>query len=596
MTLGPCLLALSGIALAAAAAPLTAQQRPAAAAPVAAPLQPAVPQPLPEDTIDKLHPRYFVRVSEIKPDGDTVLILGRGGAPRRVILRPDVEIDRRSVLHIDFDRHWMAAQNDFESNLLITGQVTNAKGTQDIQIPGYHVLGEKAQSTPVRSRSSEEIYYLLMAFSRSGGAIVAVLDDLKRSEELVQREDAGLARKLAQFRSSESNLQALTRELARLRADTTLLAFPTREDSLSRLEQRVVLEERTYRLNDIAATDRRNVRRYLNRSTASVQNRSDELLALLTRLTSPDNHDVIRAVARRAGIDDALVVESARGATQRVRALASETELTDSATPESINNRLHNLTRIRLGLGTVMALAEQARDMGWAGVNLRLLSGLKEVDLSLPSVAAAPGDALVVTLHNYRDEAARSRSMDVRMRVREFGLVRNVTDSYMFFHRNGVGADYRAGVTADSARAAEVVRSTKAAAEYERALPMNFEPALGVTLGWTYYQRRNGQRLNRFVRWVEPGAGLNVSFPRFATRTATLALSNPADPTSLITQKVSDVRPQIGLSTGLVLTLFDGGVQLSTGYSLASTSKRRYHALGFSFFEVAKRLAQAAGS
>jgi hypothetical protein len=227
-------------------------------------------------------------------------------------------------------------------------------------------------------------------------------------------------------------------------------------------------------------------------------------------------------------------------------------------------------------------------------VQLDLLRPLKEVDLPLSNAPIASGTELLLHIYNFRDSAAMSRPLDLRMRVRQFGWIRNVTDSYMFFYRAGLGSEYRARVKAESLEAAALAQSTGVPGVFTAVTPSNFEPALGVSLSWSYYRRRSSEWYSSPLRWLEPGIGLNVSFPRFGTRRVTISRATPTDSTSPLTRAVEENRQQIGLSSGVVLSLFDGALQYTYGYSLSSEIKRRYHGVGFSFFEVAKRLAEAA--
>lgn len=312
-------------------------------------------------------------------------------------------------------------------------------------------------------------------------------------------------------------------------------------------------------------------------------------------MSSPENADVMRVIAQQTQRDYDLLSTIATATAERIAAI-STVPLRADASDSDITARFNALREVEIGLREIQVFANNAAGVPVRSLNLSQLQNVKDVDLLLRSTPANRGDDVLLRIYNFRNEPARVRSVDVRVGVREFGWVRNVTDSYMFFHREGLGHDYRVRIARDSVIADSIARTTGVAAQYSYALSMNFDPALGVTLGWTYYQRQEHRWFSLPLRWLQPGFGINVSFPRFATRTVTVSRANPEQTNSTLTRKPAETRPQIGLSTGGVLSFFDGGIQGSYGYSLASGRKRAYWALGFSFFEVAKRIAQAAGS
>jgi hypothetical protein len=542
--------------------------------------------------VDLLHPRQFTKIYEITPGGDTIAILTQRSDDHAVVLRTDYEVDRRSDVHVSFDRRWMASKPGLEADVLVTGKLFHDKKEQDLQIPGYHVIGTDAGPNPVRVRSSAEMHSILREMAEESGVVAQTTLTLAEGRtRLTSTGDRQLAYLLTSLNSMRSQLvQLTTRSEGGDSLDDPLIS----ESVQARLQE---LRERSDSLARLLE-GQAGILEYVNEATRRIQEAGNELVPVLNRFTSEENSSVLRAVAQVSNRDYSIPLGTARRVSQRIQTLAAAAPLRAGSRREEIRSRLQEVEEIERALSVLKRFAERVPqdDDSRTRMNLLLLGSLKDADVLLANTVASTGDDVSLTVYNFRNDAQRTRSMDIRLHVREFGWVRKISDSYMFFRRAGLDREYRRNIEADSAAADLRAQSTGQSAEYSRTMPLNFEPALGVSLGWTYYPRSDPKPLTQFLRWVQPGAGINVSFPRFATRTVTVSRGDPANAASPLQRKATDNRPQIGLGSGIVLSVFDGALQYSYGYSLVSDSKRRYHALGFSFFEVAKRLAEAAGS
>lgn len=539
------------------------------------------------DLIDRFHPRHFVRVTEVTHDRRRIPVLVQKSASRDVELSPVHEVDRRSNLHISFDREWMAQQESFDANILLTGRLFHDDKEQDLQIPGYHQIGTQSDTNSVAVASSDEMCFLLNELTLPTGVLARTISSLAASQRMASIADRELGNLL--------DLQRVLRtEVARLAAPSDssnqyrAIAHYTVTDSQQVVQDRLAQVTRALEQHPQA-------QQYANAAAADLRSTSDQLRSALGRLASPQNTKVLRSIGRVSGRDPQWVANTALWVAQRIKALSEAPDLNAGTPSDQIRARYILLGEVKQGLEEVRsfsisalpAVAETSR------VNLLLLGDLKDADLLLANTVATAGDEIALTVHNFRNEPSRSRSVDMRLHVREFGWVRKISDSYMFFYRAGLDEAYRAARAADSVEVDNRARTTGEQAEFTRVTPMNFEPALGVTLGWTYYHRDRGSRTARMVRWLEPGLGMNVSFPRFASRRFTVTRSD-TNPTTPLQRKVTEEKQQIGLSSGIILSAFDGALQYSYGYSLVTQNKRRYHSVGFSFFEVAKRLAESA--
>src|SRR5690606_37916219 len=101
----------------------------------------------------------------------------------------------------------------------------------------------------------------------------------------------------------------------------------------------------------------------------------------------------------------------------------------------------------------------------------------------------------------------------------------------------------------------------------ERARDVEFEPAPGASLTWTWRPRRQ-QGWKRgfadFFRFLRPGFGVNVSFPRFGIIEREEVEQAGGEVTVVTEDSGLDV------AAGGVLTLFDNAVVLTIGTALTS--------------------------
>jgi len=144
-------------------------------------------------------------------------------------------------------------------------------------------------------------------------------------------------------------------------------------------------------------------------------------------------------------------------------------------------------------------------------------------------------------------------------------------------------------------------RASVNAADLKRATPIqavNFEPAPGVTLGFTYLdpslkpfkssdpneplQQPDDSKGKAFLRALGPGLGINFSFLNWAS-------SRDFDPTSNTFAKTTGTNFQAG--AGIVFSLFNNKLDFTYGWNLNEDQRRRYFGVGFGFLEVGKTLA-----
>ncbi|MFZ1684915.1 MAG: hypothetical protein WAU88_12415 [Candidatus Zixiibacteriota bacterium] len=208
-------------------------------------------------------------------------------------------------------------------------------------------------------------------------------------------------------------------------------------------------------------------------------------------------------------------------------------------------------------------------------MQVELIGLLKDAEVLIAKENANPGDVLVLEIANGATLRNLHRSFNVRLNLGEFGLRKRLSDSFMFLYRKNTP---------------DVIPGDPGILE-SVPKPMNFEPAPGVTLAWTLYVRDNDTRklgsLTKVVRFLTPGFGVNVSFPRFGNKLVSKKTGEP------VTYSESD--NDLGISAGPVLTFFDGAIQITNGWMISNVrSNREYFGIGFSFIKGISKIKEVA--
>jgi len=147
------------------------------------------------------------------------------------------------------------------------------------------------------------------------------------------------------------------------------------------------------------------------------------------------------------------------------------------------------------------------------------------------------------------------QSLTVTLTPQKFGFRVRVTDSLMFIKRLGVSkADRMAGVE-----------------------DFNFGPSPGVTYGGTYFARENA-----LLRFLQPGAGINVLFTKWGNPAFDISTGQFVPGT-----KAGDIQTGLGGQA----SLFGNIIQFTFGANLQVEQKRRYFGVGVSFVNLTTKVA-----
>jgi len=176
---------------------------------------------------------------------------------------------------------------------------------------------------------------------------------------------------------------------------------------------------------------------------------------------------------------------------------------------------------------------------------------IPDADITLLDSDAASADSIELQIINLRNQQV----LKVVLIPQALGFHFKASDTLMFVKRLGIGTkEKQAGIS-----------------------DFNFGPAPGVAYGGTYFARKNA-----FLRFLQPGAGINVMFTKWDNPSFDVSTGQFVPGT-----KGSDIQTAMG---GQV-TLFGNVIQLGYGANLQVDQKRAYFGVGVSFVNLTTKLA-----
>lgn len=565
------------------------------------------------DAVDLYHPRNFVRIFELTQHGDSVWVLkdtvGATGV-RKVRDAVNAQVDINSRLVIGFDRNWLTANSECaEADIVITGEVTGSGGKRNIEIPGYSVVGEATKTASARMESIAEMIALLNEFRQNSDRLRLTLAALQSRAE----QDADLPKALQDslsaarsdsisladkyfnayqqayvdtggLKSTEKAVRALIADSARARVDANHRVMTQ------------LLAEPAYREKVWPS--------YVNSARSEILEQRNIFAIPLALFTDSTRAPLLSALARALRREPAVLASKAQNISPHWLADLDTSDAKVKKTPTEKNNQIllsrdaETIDRIQNALVDLAAVGDTSRETSQK-IAAIVTRNLKDTDVLVSQTGAQNGDEILLTISNGIDRPVLNRSLKVRIRVTEFGLVGHVVDSFLLIQRLGVSKSASASAVQAAQQSAA---SGGAATTVATPLPVNYTPAPGATLGWTYFQRRNTDNWDKFVRWIQPGFGINVSFPQFGSKVTSFSPSTSSTsgtgsttstpPTATVTTSSNN----IDIATGLVLSFFNSAVILTYGNNLTSDSPRAYWGIGFSFVKLVQGVSQAGAS
>lgn len=656
-------------------------------------------------SVDFLHPRYFVQVYECDSDirgcedGRPVIAQAARGAIEYV----NAEVDASSKILISFNRKCLSAfqqENDlFEAAISITGFV----GDREIEIPGYSVVGKEARVAQARVRSISDLRSVFIGLKNAYEMIEEELDDAFEisAQDLLpayeSRDDAAAddsdLRRLTERRAAlEADYQAMKRRKIDLmaqqatldltyaphselrsaehatseadigtngenslesdsakvdgvssNADSTGLKVEIIDESAQRMmaekrqqnnryaaELRVIEvrmeavqedldkvegqvnalrgdlddEEKNRQTVYAEALKKLEILRYVQRA---LRREHAALHSLLDKISNDQNDDLIRMMGvnlTRPRSGDRLI-EGSKGLVRELEVAEQDTLLHSEAGAETFLAALRALNEGLSELASVAADLQADRPI----LRRRLVADLRDTEILLSRIDVEAGDDLFVIIENAARTDDIARRLIVKLEVRQFGLVRDVSDSFLFLEQRApeledITADLAgSGIDPSTPTGQEVVR------RLQESVDEDFKPVAGASLSWIWRTRptHSSNVLRRagvsLARFFEPGFGVNVSFPAFERVEVARVAAPVSQESTTQTEEQEAVQNQpvistssnpLDVSAGLMASLFGGQITFTYGWNLTSRSDARdaYMGFGFSFVNIAQRLSK----
>lgn len=572
-------------------------------------------------TPDFTNPCAYMRITERDTNGREYLLFGHRVKGDQ---QPAGQVDRRSTIHIGYSE----APRVPGLSIAITATIRNGNATTRLEVPGYSTIGDTATSAGSRLWTGNEIPGFLVGFAKVVNSVEAKLDSLRRQKQ--QQEQQELKTLSARYNAADTSTAQLRNDSAQIVVETRqiLAKLDSSRANLSTdtTDLSAGLTERQQRMNatahQLAALRARQQEAYLALSeyreshetgggdsavihdALGVLHSANRLKAYINSLTAGAYSSMIPTLALAGGNDPAqLKAEIAEDAAALKRVDVAFGNPTVGA----------NIAQHRALLSETMnALRDLAQEFAALDVTNKntayaTLSGasLHISDIDLRKVGAEKGQTITFSITTMDAQGVR-RTTDVPLEVTQFGMVHDITDSFLFLRRAAMPASLDSQMVADRVAQFDNHRGLQRdLLSSEIVVPIR-EPATvtpGATFGWTFNARRRPGTLNGLLRVLQPGIGINASFPTYSNQrihivppdTAVSPGAGASTPAPVLAGAKLSGPPttdheSLGIGTGLMVSLFDNALAATYGWNLTTTSKYRgYYGFGISFLSLAQK-------
>ncbi|HYW14386.1 MAG TPA: hypothetical protein VE871_20640 [Longimicrobium sp.] len=534
------------------------------------------PESLSVGASDQLHPSNFVSVHEITVQGDRrkVHLAALGNVQGHPDFGPhsQVRVDRNSTLEITFAREWMMGQPDFRGNIHVTGLLNG----EPLPIPGYSEVGQQADTGVV---DLESMRAMLGSFCTLGSMEPRLSSELARVDSEVERTKQMITDEQRQQLNRVRSVRQEIAELEELRAGADSAEFPSLDRELGRRRRDL---ERVSRDPEYLSL----LRTFTPQALPGLRVALEHGRPTFESMSAARHRKTLNVVARRLRRDPAVLAASSARLAQRVDSLSVLETLSAASSPETVERAaqlvetlqfdLHEVTAASRAYMHYLAEADLTRDPA-------LLEQLKDSRVLLARHDVKPGDRVILTvLNQVEGQESSHRELDLDIRVDRFSWNSDVTDSFVFLRR--LGADYDR--VPESVMAVE--RSLAAAGtEQDTTLRIsqgvNFELVPGVAYTWSHHSRG-------WWTWLYPSLGLNVSFPKFQTKTYRISRGAGADAEVSRTEETE--ANNFDLALGGSVSVFNGAIGLTMGRVMTVEDDPFYYGVSLSFLSLAKNAAK----
>jgi hypothetical protein len=567
----------------------------------------------PDPLSDVYDPANYVCVSEQTTAAKTYPLFGNPGECARTMrqpardssswTRPSIEVDHNSRVLIRFNRERLRALGSSSGSVTISGSLTKSGvngGHPVIEIPGYNQIGQAATASAVHIRNADQVVASFREAATLGTELgyrirvvrVAVADSLAAFDSTTRVRATHLRQSIDSVGESLTAAQTLLARRSYVKDSIThLLAIPdsnlsvtaNRNDTLASVSAQIAslgfrIDSLTRRRSD-SSTQLGALRVTADKQGAfdhgaapaiarEITARMGTLLLVLKSVATPTDSVAMDRMLAVMDVDGRLLRAEASGALASTIPAIMDTTRPQADRVSAADQLLNVLTRLAaLSPSRFGTLADSIR----AGA----VQDVRDAMIDLHDAGAEVGDQIMLVV-TFGDPVSGDRQLRLRLEVHDFGLIPHVEDSFLFLSRQ-----------ISQPQPVQDIGPSRSSVRY------NYEATAGATLGWTYSGRRQwGGRLGAvLLRWLDPGFGINVSFPKFATRVVAIQQTgSPALPAPVVT---TDGGADVQIGVGFVASFFNGAVQLTWGRNLMAEFDQRYWGVGFSFVKIVGQVKDA---
>lgn len=563
------------------------------------------PDPIDSLQVDKAHPRNFIDIYELTARGDRRPILTHEITPtgRVVCESASAQVDRRSKILIIPDRKKLVA-DEFEGKFSVTARLVRPGSSRAVEVPGYSTIGQPSQVAPVGVASASTIGGTLTVLRRQWDQLETTLAATRTSADTANAKNRERVARLdstsGEVRRIAGRLQALRENLVSALDSSTALtstadsspAAAARRDSnrvsVTRLRTAIQAHEESLNASQLKLAADSIAQRFATRDAFVPEaiallrvNRS--LLLLVKELTRPENLTLVRAAARVRGSVPVIMTSLAGIADSAWTKLVTVDANATKQSGESLVPYENLITELRAAMRQLLVAARN--DSSDTAIRTVLLDAVKDAEVSLERNAAEAGDVLVITLTDSVGVPPADRVMEVRLAVRDFGLLARVADALLLVTLPGDGDVAERLIAAESAAAIDGRITT-----LDLPVRTRGAPTAGVSYGWVLVPRRDyrvakvWQAFTAIASWLEPGFGFNAAAASVPMRRIVVAPNQDPTETSL--------DAAITYTLGGHVSLFNGALVWSAGWTLNDARKRHYTGLGISFLSATEKAKQ----
>lgn len=569
----------------------------------------------------------------------------RGYLKQRVRDYVNPEVDKDSRVVISFDRIWLqCASPTFEAEISMRGSLVAENKPRNIEVPGYYLTGEESKSSSARLRSANEIVDLILDLEANYSSLYYQISELVESYYLKVlpsnspvrfgsgnyqgrsslsfsdiREFASIVAltdiELVTLRDGIDDLGETEKEISDLDSGFDFLFKSyqrTRESSIDSVAKAASLEELGKRLDEnreerlelsgdsysiVELNDRHE---FLLNLRQIVVNRRNRIELILDKLSDESNEVLLRALVaevdpiesyRNVDFAPLMVPELVVKSIEDIKSvwfpqIVEELDIRDVSASDyeklvvGVYNLLDILFDLRIYLnvdrGDLETTKAEITNLRH-GIRQYLIQELKNTNLLLGTIGAEKGDRVNLIIENNARSNELPRRLGVNLSVQEFGTVVKTTDSFFLLKKF---SDRK------------ITTTTATDSMFTQTESAQFVPTAGASLSWTHYGR------GKFMRFVKPGFGINVSFPVSSTKVTRFENSSlivegeetSSSPTVAISE---ESKSEIDIGAGVYFSLFDNQIQFTFGTVLTDGEKfkdRAYFGIGFSFVNFVRRI------